>query len=41
MFTGIVEEIGIIRSVAKNKDGLKLDIEGNLIFNDLKVTLNS
>lgn len=37
MFTGIVEEIGIIRSVAKNKDGLKLDIEGNLIFNDLKV----
>jgi len=37
MFTGIVEEKGIVRSVNKNPDGVMVDIQGNLIFNDLNV----
>ena len=35
MFTGIVEEKGIIKSVTQIPDGLQVDIQGSLIFNDL------
>ena len=37
MFTGIVEEKGIIKSVTQIPDGLQVDIQGSLIFNDLNV----
>ena len=37
MFTGIVEEKGIIKSITQIPDGLQVDIQGSLIFNDLNV----
>ena len=37
MFTGIVEEKGIVRSVSQNSDGLVVDVQGSLIFNDLNI----
>lgn len=37
MFTGIVEEKGIVRSISQNLDGLIVDIQGSLIFNDLNI----
>lgn len=37
MFTGIIEEIGTIRSINRGVKSSKLTIEGNLIFGDLKL----
>ena len=37
MFTGIIEEKGIIRSVTQIPEGLRVDIQGSLIFNGLNV----
>ena len=37
MFTGIVEEIGKIKTVKKNAKSSALTMEGKLIFNDLKM----
>jgi len=37
MFTGIIEEKGLVKSVSQNSDGLIIEIQGNLIFNDLNV----
>lgn len=37
MFTGIVEEIGKIKSVKKSTKSSSLTIEGNTIFEDLKI----
>lgn len=37
MFTGIVEEIGQIRTVKKGAKSAKLTIQGNVIFSDLRL----
>ena len=37
MFTGIIEEIGIIRNILTNLDGLEMEIEASLVLSDLKV----
>ena len=37
MFTGIVEEIGIIKQIRNNSLGLDIDIQANEIFSDLKL----
>lgn len=37
MFTGIVEEMGTIRSISKSSASAILEIEGSVIFSDLKV----
>lgn len=37
MFTGIVEEIGIIKQIKNNSLGLDIDIQANEIFSDLKI----
>ena len=37
MFTGIVEEVGVIKKVTPNHDGLEMSIEGSLVMSDLKV----
>ena len=37
MFTGIIEEVGIIRNILTNLDGLELEIEASLVLSDLKV----
>lgn len=37
MFTGIIEEIGIIREILSIPGGVRLGIEANRIFSDLKV----
>ena len=37
MFTGIIEEVGIIRGILTNLDGLEVEIEASLVLSDLKV----
>jgi riboflavin synthase len=37
MFTGIIEEIGTVRTIQKGPASSKLVIQGNLIFSDLKL----
>jgi len=37
MFTGIIEEIGLVKSVKKNSLGLDIVVEAGLIFDDLKL----
>jgi riboflavin synthase len=37
MFTGIIEEVGIIRDILTNLDGLEMEIEASLVLSDLKV----
>lgn len=37
MFTGIIEEIGKITTIHKGKQSSKLTIQGNIIFDDLKL----
>jgi len=37
MFTGIVEEIGIVKQIRNNSLGLDIDIQANEIFSDLKL----
>ena len=37
MFTGIIEEIGTIKSITQNSLGLDISIEANIIFDDLKL----
>ena len=37
MFTGIIEEVGIIRNILTNLDGLEMEIEASLVLSDLKV----
>lgn len=37
MFTGIIEEIGTVRSIKKSAKSATLTIEGNVIFSDLKL----
>ncbi|MGL4606602.1 MAG: riboflavin synthase [Eubacteriaceae bacterium] len=37
MFTGIVEEIGTIKSVKRSGKSATLTVEGNIIFSDLKI----
>jgi|LGOV01.1.fsa_nt_gb riboflavin synthase len=37
MFTGIIEEVGTVTSIQKMKDSMKLWIQGNKIFEGLKV----
>ena len=35
MFTGIIEEKGVIKSIKKNSDGFIIDIKGHSILQDL------
>ena len=37
MFTGIIEEIGVIKSITTNSMGLDIVVEADLILNDLKL----
>ena len=37
MFTGIVEETGIITGIEKGRKSSRLNIKGDIIFNDLKL----
>ena len=37
MFTGIIEEIGIVKSITNNSLGIDFVIEGDKIFSDLKL----
>lgn len=37
MFTGIVEEVGLIKKIESNQDGLKITIEGSIVISDLKI----
>lgn len=37
MFTGIIEEIGTLKSISKNGINYRLAIEANIIFEDLKL----
>ena len=37
MFTGIVEEVGLVKKIASNQDGLEVTIEGLLVISDLKI----
>ena len=37
MFTGIIEEVGKIRSVSRKKESSVLEIEANIIFEDMKL----
>ena len=37
MFTGIIEEIGIVKNVARGAKSSRVTISGNLIFSDLKL----
>lgn len=37
MFTGIVEEVGVIKKIKPNYDGLEMTIEGSLVISDLKI----
>ena len=37
MFTGIVEELGIIKSIRANSQGLDIIVSADKIFDDLKV----
>lgn len=37
MFTGIIEEVGIIKSIQKSTNSIKLTIYANKIFQDLKI----
>ena len=37
MFTGIIEEIGIIQSVKRSQSSLTLEIAGTVIFDDLRI----
>tara|TARA_Y100000590_G_scaffold439062_1_gene562611 strand:- start:803 stop:1402 length:600 start_codon:yes stop_codon:yes gene_type:complete len=37
MFTGIIEETGIISNTTSNQDGIEIDIKANKIFEDLKI----
>jgi riboflavin synthase len=36
MFTGIVEELGVVKSIEKQADALRITVEGPLIASDLK-----
>lgn len=37
MFTGIIEEVGIIKNILTNLDGLEMEIKASLVLSDLKV----
>ena len=37
MFTGLVEEVGIITNHINTKDGIEIEINANIIMEDLKV----
>jgi riboflavin synthase len=37
MFTGIIEEVGVIREILTNLDGLEIEIDASLVLSDLKV----
>ena len=37
MFTGIIEEVGVIRKILTNLDGLEIEIDASLVLSDLKV----
>lgn len=37
MFTGIVEEKGIIKSISRGRNSSRLEIEGNIIFNQIQL----
>lgn len=36
MFTGIVEELGVVKSIEKQADALRITVEGPLIVSDIK-----
>jgi riboflavin synthase len=36
MFTGIVEELGVVKSIEKQTDALRITVEGQLIVSDIK-----
>jgi len=36
MFTGIVEELGVVKSIEKQTDALRITVEGPLIVSDIK-----
>ena len=37
MFTGIVEEVGIIKKITPNHDGIEMMIGGSMVMSDLKI----
>ena len=37
MFTGIVEEVGVVHKMDGNKDGIEISIQAKKILDDLKV----
>ena len=37
MFTGIIEEIGVIQKKVLNQDGMEISIQGSKVFEDLKI----
>ena len=37
MFTGIVEEVGVVHKIDGNKDGIEISIQAKKILDDLKV----
>jgi len=37
MFTGIIEEVGVIREILTNLDGLEIEINASMVLSDLKV----
>ncbi|MFL2982804.1 MAG: riboflavin synthase [Candidatus Neomarinimicrobiota bacterium] len=37
MFTGLIEEVGLVHGLNKNKDGVELTIEAKKILKDLKI----
>jgi len=36
MFTGIVEELGVVKSIEKQNDALRITVEGPLVVSDIK-----
>jgi riboflavin synthase len=36
MFTGIVEELGVVKSIEKQNDSLRITVEGPLVVSDIK-----
>ena len=40
MFTGLVEEVGIINNHINTKDGIEIEINADIIMEDLKVKSN-
>ena len=36
MFTGIIEELGVVKSIEKQNDALRITVEGPLVVSDLK-----